>query len=228
MPQRNTIRRYFEGGYYHVYNRGVEKRIIFKDDKDYINFISRIEYYLTPKKPIGKENPSKNTPYWRSKLDKNEVEIIAYCLMPNHFHFLIKPKPVYPGTEEKCVTEGLRMFFQIYVQYFNKKYGRRGSLFFKSFRRLEIIEDIQLKYLVFYIHYNPQKHGVINDFQKYRYSSYRFFFLDKDTHLRKKEVLEWFYNSLGDFETYHKDCMERNGLIFFEPGTPSLGMESLL
>jgi putative transposase len=191
--------------YYHIFNKANNSEKIFRDQADYQFFLGKLGEIVTP-----------------------DYDIFAFCLLPNHFHFLIKPKPVYPGTEEKCVTEGLRMFFQIYVQYFNKKYGRRGSLFFKSFRRLEIIEDIQLKYLVFYIHYNPQKHGVINDFQKYRYSSYRFFFLDKDTHLRKKEVLEWFYNSLGDFETYHKDCMERNGLIFFEPGTPSLGMESLL
>jgi putative transposase len=190
--------------YYHVFNKANNGEHIFRDKADYQFFLRKLGELVTP-----------------------TFDIFAFCLLPNHFHLLIKPKPIRQGSGGESVTEGFRMFFQTYVQYYNAKYRRKGSLFFKSFRRLEITEDIQLKYLVFYIHYNPQKHGVTNDFQTYRYSSYKYFFLDKGTHLCKNEVLEWFYNSLEDFKTYHHNCMERKGLIFFEPGTPSLGMESL-
>jgi putative transposase len=190
--------------YYHVFNKANNGEKIFRDIADYQFFLRKLGELVTPNN-----------------------DIFAFCLLPNHFHLLIKPKPFLASVEGKCVTEGLRVFFQTYVQYFNQKYGRKGSLFFKSFRRLEIMEDIQLKYLVFYIHYNPQKHGIINDYKKYRYSSFRYFFQDINTQLRRNEVLEWFYNSLEYFETYHLDCMERKGLIFFEPGTPSQGMESL-
>src|SRR3990167_7666670 len=87
MPHKNTIRSYLRGGYYHIYNRGVEKRNIFEDDLDYQTFLGLIEYYLAPSPPLKHH---KRLPYWRSKLDENEVEILCFCLMPNHFHLLTK------------------------------------------------------------------------------------------------------------------------------------------
>jgi REP element-mobilizing transposase RayT len=190
--------------YYHVFNKANNGEKIFRENSDYQFFLLKLGELVTQRS-----------------------DIFAFCLLPNHFHLLIKPKPLTEGETTLIIVESLRKFFQIYVQYFNDKYKRRGSLFLKSFRRLEIEEDFHLKFLVFYIHYNPQKHGVIKDYKTYPYSSYQLFFKEKQSHLRKFEVLEWFYNSIEDFEIYHQDCLDRKNLILFQTGTPSRGMESL-
>jgi putative transposase len=163
MPQRNTIRKYFAGGYYHVYNRGVEKRIIFNEDQDYVNFLSRIESYMTPKKAIGEEIPVRYTPYWRSKLKKDEVEIICYCLMPNHFHFILKQN------SKNGITRFLRRLSNSYVGYFNKKYDRAGTLFQGKFKAALIENEGYLLYLSRYIHLNCKEVGPLDG---YPYSSY--------------------------------------------------------
>jgi REP element-mobilizing transposase RayT len=188
--------------YYHIFNQAINKEKIFKEYSDYQFFLAKLR-----------------------KLVTSNIDIYAFCLLPNHFHLLIKPKPLEKVIGCESTNESLRKFLQIYVQYFNKKYKRRGSLFLKSFRRIEISDDAYLKYLVFYIHYNPQKHSVIKDFAKYEFSSYQIFFRDQSTNLRRKEVLAWFNNSLEDLKIHHLDCIERR--IGIEPGgTPTPGMES--
>src|SRR3989344_8009788 len=82
MPSKNVIKRYLENGYYHLYNRGVEKRKIFLDEQDYAVFLSYIRQYLEPS--TGSDPKSL----------ADEVDLIAYCLMPNHFHFLAKQKTI--------------------------------------------------------------------------------------------------------------------------------------
>ncbi len=188
--------------YYHIFNQAINKEKIFKEYSDYQFFLAKLRKLVAP-----------------------NIDFYAFCLLPNHFHLLIKPKPKEKIIGCESTNESLRKFLQIYVQYFNKKYERRGSLFLKSFRRIEISDDAYLKYLVFYIHYNPQKHSVIKDFAKYEFSSYQIFFRDQSTNLRRNEVLSWFNNSREDLINHHLDCIERR--IGIEPGgTPTPGMES--
>lgn len=190
MPQRNTIRRYFAGGYYHVYNRGVEKRTIFKDDKDYANFLSRIESYMTPKKPIGEETPIRNTPYWRSKLEKNEVEIVCYCLMPNHFHFILKQKT------KNGITRFLRRLSNSYVGYFNKKYDRAGTLFQGKFKAALIESEGYLLYLSRYIHLNCQE---VRPLDEYPYSSYwEYLGIRKTDWVHPRSILNYFIKTASN------------------------------
>ena len=133
-----------KGGYYHIYNRGINGTQIFLDDgnKDY--FLKLIEKYL-----FGK------------------VSLFAYCLMDNHFHMAIQLI-----SDEKSVTQSLSNFLNAYAKAFNKYSNRTGSLFEKHFKRIRIKDEEYLKNLIIYIHINPQNHGIINDFRCYKYSSY--------------------------------------------------------
>jgi REP element-mobilizing transposase RayT len=187
--------------YYHIFNKANNKELIFRDSEDYQFFLLKIGEVVV-------EN----------------IDIFSFCLLPNHFHLLIKPKFHAKSKGPGSINESLRKLFQLYVQYYNKKYNRKGSLFYKSFRRIEIKDDLYLKYLLFYIHFNPQKANLVACFQNYIYSSYRFFVNNKETKLRKDIVFQWFDNSLEGFEQFHRECLE---LKIGSLGTPSPGLESL-
>ena len=164
MPYKNTIRHYASGLYYHIYNRGVEKRTIFYDDKDYIKFLSTIKYYLTPKDQDLKK-AIKETIFRRSKLEDKELELLCYCLMPNHFHFLIKQNT------QNGITRFMRRLSNTYVKYFNKKYDRVGTLFQGKFKAVLVETNEYLLHLSRYIHRNPLELG-IDQIVNYSYSSY--------------------------------------------------------
>ena len=157
MPARNSIKQYQENGYYHIYNRGVEKRKIFLDQQDHSVFLSYLKEYLLPKdekglyEKLGKPNLS---PRERDKIIKtlrlnnfsDEITLLAYCLMPNHFHFFIKQKS--SGSIDKFINSlGTR-----YTMYFNKKYDRVGSLYQGVYKAVQITEEAQFIYLSKYIH----------------------------------------------------------------------------
>jgi len=152
MPARNSRKEYLENGYYHIYNRGVEKRIIFLDQQDYSVFLSYLKEYLLPKDEKGLRNrlfdPS-ISPRERDKIIKklnlnnfsNEITLLAYCLMPNHFHFFIKQKSA--GSMDKFMNSlGTR-----YTMYFNKKYKRVGSLYQGVYKAVLVDSDVQFLYL---------------------------------------------------------------------------------
>ena len=136
---------------YHVYNRGVEKRDIFMDDKDRFRFIHDLFEF-------NDKAPATNIYYKLSRLQSYEirsrkrrtlVEILAFCLMKNHFHLLLRQR----------VDGGITNFMQKlgvgYTMSFNKKYKRVGSLFQGRFKAILVERDEHLLYLPFYIHLNP-------------------------------------------------------------------------
>ena len=134
MPARNSRKQYLENGYYHIYNRGVEKRKIFLDRQDYNVFLSYLKEYLLPKdeESLYKRLADRSISLMeRDNIHKTlrmnnfagEITLLAYCLMPNHFHFFIKQKSA--GSIDKFMNSlGTR-----YTMYFNKKYDRVGSLY---------------------------------------------------------------------------------------------------
>ena len=85
MPSKNVIKEYESGASYHIYNRGVDKGLIFREDKDYKTFLSYLKLYLSLQGLSLKEFPSR-----KLKNYFGEIELLCYCLMPNHFHLLIK------------------------------------------------------------------------------------------------------------------------------------------
>lgn len=157
MPAKNVRKQYVEDAYYHIYNRGVEKRTIFQDHQDYSVFISYLKDYLLPKDEkllMDKFNLRTTTPAEKEKISKllqmnnfaGEINLIAYCLMPNHFHFLVKQK------NADSIDKFMNSAATRYVMYFNRKYNRVGPLYQGTYKAVLVESDKQLLYLTRYIH----------------------------------------------------------------------------
>lgn len=148
---------YVDDGYYHIYNRGVEKRLIFLDKEDYGVFLSYLKEYLLPKdeKELQKRLADPNTSYKeRDKILKllrlnnfaEEITLLAYCLMPNHFHFFIKQKSAL-SIDKFMNSLGTR-----YTKYFNTKYKRVGALCQGVYKAVLVDNETYFIYLSKYIH----------------------------------------------------------------------------
>lgn len=133
------------GEYYHLYNRGTEKRIIFQDKMDY-NYFLFLMYICNTTKSIKLRDKGEN-------FDRGEniIDIGAYCLMPNHFHILVHEKI------EGGISKYMLKLMTGYSMYFNKKYKRTGKLYEGVFKSRHSNKDTYLKYLYAYIHLNPAK-----------------------------------------------------------------------
>ena len=140
---------FVEHEYYHIYNRGNNKQIIFKDGFDYARFQMSL-YVANGTKPFVFREVKKSSVF---DFERGEqlVHIGAYCLMPNHFHILLTP----------AVEHGVQTFMQKlstgYSMYFNKRYERTGGLYEGRFKSQHVDSDEYLKYLFSYIHLNPIK-----------------------------------------------------------------------
>lgn len=201
LKQVNRQAEFIAGRFYHVYNRTVGKEMLFTTDENYRFFLRKFAEYLHPL-----------------------VEIYAYCLLGNHFHFLVRIREealaIESSTFQKLtnlnpidhdlVSGQFRKFFQSYVMAFNKQQQRHGTLLSTPFKRIEVITDDHLKQLVYYIHSNPQKHGVCSDFRKWNWSSYSAFLSNSTSLLNREDVLELF-GSLEKFEDEHNEL--RNDLL---------------
>lgn len=159
MPSKNAIKTYVPDGYYHIYNRGTNKRAIFKDQQDYSVFLSYLKTYLLLKdteKLLAIISNPQSTPQDKHQSQGllalnnffGRIELLAYCLMSNHFHFLLhqigdKDLQIFMGS---CMTR--------YTKYFNHRYERIGPLFQSRYKAVLIESDPQLLYLTRYIHRN--------------------------------------------------------------------------
>ena len=157
MPARNSRKNYLENGYYHLYNRGIDKQLIFKDDQDYNVFLKYLKEYLSPKDEISLQNQLNNPlTTWKEKdrilklLRLNnfseEISLLAYSLMPNHFHFLIKQSS-YNAIYHFINSLGTR-----YTMYFNRKHKRIGHLYQGVYKAVLVETEEQLLHLTRYIH----------------------------------------------------------------------------
>lgn len=180
MSRKNTVKKFVEGGIYHIYNRGVDRREIFLDDQDYSTFLSLFKRYLEPysDQTQDKIKPSVKAHQRQMNLD-GLVDLLAYCLMPNHFHLLLRQK------ESHGITQLLRRVCTNYAMYFNKKYSRQGPLFTSIYKAVLIDDEYQLLHVSRYIHLNPvhirvQKIGPVKTVSasnpaEYPYSSYSYY-----------------------------------------------------
>lgn len=154
MPSRNRTKIYIENGYYHAFNRGVEKRNIFLDDQDYRVFLSFLKVYLSPPEQhfihplLGVTGSDPVRPRILGSYF-GKVTLLAYCLMPNHFHLLLQQIP------KNGMTEFIRALCTSYSMYFNKKYERVGTLFQGTYKAVSVDGDENLLRLSRYIHANP-------------------------------------------------------------------------
>ena|SRR3989344_3271045 len=134
-------------GMYHIFNRGVEKRTIFLDESDYLRFMTNLAIFNDTKSVLNAKYRIKE----REKPDARKplVDILAYCLMPNHCHFLLRQK------EDDGISKFMNKIGVGYANYFNLKYGRVGSLFQGAFKSVSVKGESQFIYIPYYIHLNP-------------------------------------------------------------------------
>ncbi|RJO59950.1 hypothetical protein C4544_06280 [candidate division WS5 bacterium] len=192
MPCKNSVKKFIPGGVYHIYNRGVEKRSIFVDDHDYRTFLNLFKLTLTPKEEL------ENADYIRIKNKSDSVELWAYCLMPNHFHLLIKQ------LDEVSMTEFMRGISNSYVSYFNKKYKRVGSLFQGIYKAAIVDKDEHLVHLSRYIHMNPLDIDI--KILEYPYSSYKHYTGNTDPRwLNTSEILGHFNDQPKEYKKFVED-----------------------
>lgn len=226
MPGKNIVKTYVENGYYHVYNRGVEKRTIFEDEQDYKVFLKYLKEYLSApldtikhKKYTSLQGGSLQSIPWRRKNYQSEIELIAYCLIPNHFHLLLKQN------SKNSMEKFMRSLATRYSMYFNKKYNRVGKLFQGHYKASLVLEDPYLLHLTRYIHLNPSED---TDDLKNTYSSYSEYLGLRNTTWVKPDIILAFFNqktiaeidkinSYSDFvEKYKKDSATYLGSLTLE------------
>lgn len=175
----------FEAGqYYHIYNRANNDEKIFYEAENYAYFIRLLIKHLTP-----------------------ILEIYSYCLLPKHFHLLVRFKemedmPLAIQSGKTKIHQGLSNLFNAYAKGFNKRYSRRGSLFQEHLKRNHINDNNYLLNLILYINTNPSHHNLC-DFEYYPYSSYQVLISTKPTFLKREEVLELFENKANFIFTHH-------------------------
>ena len=187
------------GVHYHLYNRGNNHENLFVHEGNYRYFLRLCSKYLVP-----------------------VVDTYAYCLLPNHFHLLVRIKP--PGSNSDTVSpmpvpgdttspsRQLANLFSAYSKAFNKAFQRSGSLFEKRFHRLPVASSAYFAQLVVYIHRNPQTHGLVSDFRDWPYSSYHSLLAVQPTHLQRDEVLGWF-GGRANLHEWHQHDVSGPGLV---------------
>lgn len=211
MPQKNSRKEYGAGGYYHIYNRGVEKRDIFLDEQDYKVFLGYMKFYLESPPLQGQALQDLDGKLFApSKIQKNyhdQIELLSYCLMPNHFHLLIKQ------STDRGIAEFMQSLVLKYVLYFNKKYKRVGGLFQGRYKTVLINDENQFTYISKYIHRNPidilpARPGLAG-LVEYKYSSYgNYLGLFGQSWVNTHDVLSYF--SKNNSKTSYKYFVEEN------------------
>jgi len=208
----------FENGYYyHVYNRGVDKRKIFLEDFDYIRLLEGLRdfnnvemvgslYLKRMREKSKKQELRSATP------KKPLVRILCHCLMPNHYHLLLEQ------LEESGITEFMRRLGTGYTNYFNLRYERTGRLFEGAFKAKLIKQQIQLEHVLRYIHLNPldtsepewRNHG-IKDFEKaekflrnYRWSSHLAYVSDRPSEIIDKGIFNELFEDKKEYQDFLK------------------------
>ena len=183
-----------EGKFYHLYNRSVDRKPMFNNDGNYEFFLRKYDLYLSP-----------------------VVDTYAYCLLGNHFHLLVRIqdlttfKEIHILPAEKhahdIVSHQLRKFFQSYAMAFNKQNDRIGTLFQTPIKRALVDNDNYFTQLIYYIHANPELHGLIDDFKDWKWSSYGRILAENPSKLKKKEVIEWF-GGKDAYQVFHSNSQK--------------------
>ena len=207
------------GEYYHIYNRGVDKRDVFLDECDYVRFLVSMHEFNAAD-PIGslfekdlreKREAVKgsSTPFGPGVELPGErlVEIIAYCLNPNHYHFILKQ------IHDKGIEKFMQKLGTGYTNYFNKRQKRSGSLFQGKFKSVHIDSNEYLLYLSAYVNKNNFIHGYTDDSSEWKYASMLDYLGKRDGKLCNKDaILVQFDNN---FEHY-SEFMDVHALRFKE------------
>jgi len=195
MPSRNITKSYVADSFYHIYNRGVNKAPIFLDEKDYVTFLGLFKRYL------GHE-PEK-TPFRTLYPNySDQIELLAFCLMKNHFHLF-----VYQHTDF-AIRDLLKSLSVAYGMYFNRRYKRVGPIFQQRYKAVRITDDAQLLHISRYIHMNPY------NYLDHSWSSLPYYTQERDAPwIKPSRVLELFEGTkyldfLAEYEDRRDELQE--------------------
>lgn len=184
-----------EGQYFHIYNRGVNGENLFKEQKNYQQFLEKYKFYCG-----------------------DILETLAYCLLKNHFHLLarVKENVEVPRRDGKGMfrlnaSKQLGHFFNSYAQSINKAHKRTGPLFESPFERKLVDDESYLMSVIYYCNRNAVHHGFVNDLRDWKYSSYHSVLADDDTIIAMDEIIRRF-GSIARFEEAHERFMVKEDL----------------
>lgn len=191
--KNNFLADFYEEGIFHVYNRTNNKEQLFKCDENMLFFLKQYTKYLQP-----------------------FLDTFCWCLLPNHFHFLVRvktaeeiksylcslPEDALKPVEKKYLNDKAtaelllefewKRFFTSYSMAFNKQQKRTGNLFHRPFKRVEVNKESHFTQVIVYIHANAVKHQLCKDFTTYKWSSWETMITNHPTQVCRQEVLEWF------------------------------------
>lgn len=178
------------GHYYHIYNRGNNRENLFHSERNYRYFLQLYAHHIY-----------------------SIADTFAYCLLKNHFHLFVRIKETSQVSKtcevftSKEISQRFSNLFNAYAKAINKAYGRTGSLFEERFGRIEVNSTHYFLQLIVYIHFNPQKHGFIDNFCEWPWSSYHTLRTLKDTKLNRSDVLTWFGDKTR-FDEFHRGMVD--------------------
>lgn len=200
MPRRKVVLVTSET--YHIFNRSLRNIPIFTNKKEFELFLLATKFYLQPDPPVKFSIYRQQKEKYQIDLSQKLVKIIAYCLMPNHFHFILTQ------IEENGIKEFIRKLSSSYSHYFNIKHEQRGPVFEGKFKAVRVETQEQLLHLSRYIHLNPVTSFIVEDPLEYDYSSYKAYLKNEDTDFLDNSVVMTEFSSpkkYGKFVLDRKD-----------------------
>lgn len=190
-----------EGEVYHIFNRGIEGRKTFRNNRDYQRFLETVDYYQFESPPV-RFSFSKKEIRKKTREGKKLVEIVAFCLVPNHFHFILK----------QLLKDGISIFMSkvanSYTKYFNIKNKRRGPLFEGVFKAVRIETDEQLIHVSRYIHLHPLTCYLVKDLKKWGFSSYPEYLGLRKIKLSSPDLVLSLFKDLWKYERFVLDQVD--------------------
>lgn len=175
MPRRNI--QFVKGSYYHIYNRGCNRERIFFNDENYDFLIRK----------------------FRKQSYRYGAAFISYCLMPNHYHLLLRQDHDVP------LSEFVQKVFNSYAKAINVSQGRSGTLFEGKYKAILIEEDSYLIHLCRYIHRNPLDAKLVDDIDKWKYSNYLDWIGKRNDKLVDREFVGWYFKNGNEYRDFVLD-----------------------
>jgi len=172
MPYRKNT--FFPGGYFHIYNRGVNRNQIFFGEEDYRYCLSLLKKYA----------------------EAYYMTIIAYCLMPNHYHFILRQN------SDKSISQFIGVVFNAYVQSLNKKYSRVGTLFEGRFKNTHIDNENYILQLCRYLHLNTLKGRIVDAPEEWPYSDYNDWIAKRSLIQFDSNIMSSYFKDPNDYRKY--------------------------
>lgn len=161
------------GHCYHIYNRGNNRQSIFFEQENYLYFLKLLKTHLT----------------------LQNIRVLAYCLMPNHYHLLVK-------LDSDHLSNAMHDLSVAYTKAINKRFNRTGSLFEGRFKAITVNNDTYLAHLSRYIHLNPAKAGLVSHTKDWAFSSYRDYVGLRDGKLPDPTIILEQFASRADYQSF--------------------------